>query len=222
MVMIVQIYEITSVEEAIGVAKTGADHVGVVVGDGDYENEVKPFKARDIFLSLPEKVKGVALTMLSDIGQIVALIKEVEPDILHLAGSLEEILPNHLSEIKKEFPGLEIMRTIPVIGEESVVASLMFDEVCDYLLLDTKDSETGQVGVTGATHDWEIDAKIVESVRAKVVVAGGLGPDNVQDAIYKIKPYGVDSKTKTDKTGSARKDLIKVKLFVQKAKSVTF
>jgi len=129
--MIVQIYEITSVEEAMNVAGVGVDHVGVVVGDGNYENEVKPFKARDIFLSLPEKIKSIALTRLSDVDQITELVREIEPDILHLAGSFEDTLPDHLEMIKKEFPNLEIMRTIPIVGEESVVASMMYDGVCD-------------------------------------------------------------------------------------------
>ena len=218
--MIVQIYEITSPEEAIRVANMGVDHIGVVVGDGKDENEVRPYKARDIFLSLPEKIKGVALTKIADIAAIKQLVMESEPDILHLAGSFGEILPDYLSEIKKEFPELEIMRTIPVVGEESVVAAMMYDGACDYLLLDSKDVETGHVGGTGRTHDWDIDAKIVESVETSVIIAGGLGSDNVQDAIRKIRPFGVDSKTKTDKIGGKGKDAIKVKLFATKAKSV--
>jgi len=217
--MIVQIYEITSPQEGIQIAKMGADHIGVFVGDGGGENEIRPFKARDIFLSLPEKVKGVALTNHSDTSEIISLAKECEPDILHLAGNFEEIFPDHISKIKEELPGIEIMRTIPVVGEESVVTSLMFDAVCDYLLLDTKNKTSGQVGVTGKTHNWDLDLKIVQSVSTKVIIAGGLGADNIQKAIQLIHPYGVDSKTKTDKIGSNHKDPVKVKLFVQKAKS---
>ena len=56
--------------------------------------------------------------------------------------------------------------------------------------------DTG-IGASGQTHDWNIDAEIVKSVNAKVIEAGGLGPDNVADAIKKIRPYGVDSLTKT-------------------------
>jgi phosphoribosylanthranilate isomerase len=62
--------------------------------------------------------------------------------------------------------------------------------------------------------------KIVNSVSIPVIIAGGLGPDNVVEAIRRVRPAGVDSKTKTDKDdGSHTKDLQKVKQFVTRAKS---
>ena len=57
-------------------------------------------------------------------------------------------------------------------------------------------------------------------MRIPVIIAGGLGPDNVVAAINAVRPAGVDSKTKTDKDdGSHTKDLEKVKQFVSLAKS---
>jgi phosphoribosylanthranilate isomerase len=57
-------------------------------------------------------------------------------------------------------------------------------------------------------------------VHIPVIIAGGLGPDNVVDAITAVQPAGVNSKTKTDKDdGSHTKDLQKVKQFVERAKS---
>jgi phosphoribosylanthranilate isomerase len=59
-----------------------------------------------------------------------------------------------------------------------------------------------------------------ESVSVPVIIAGGLGPDNVADAIRAVQPAGVDSKTKTDKfDGSHVKDLEKVRRFVSSAKA---
>jgi phosphoribosylanthranilate isomerase len=70
------------------------------------------------------------------------------------------------------------------------------------------------------THSWELDRKIVESVSTPVIIAGGLGLENVVEAIRAIWPAGVDSKTKTDKRdGSHAKDLEKVQRFVFLAKS---
>ena len=111
------------------------------------------------------------------------------------------------------------MRSIPVIGEESIKLAEKYDGVADYLLLDTYRKKDSQCGATGEVHNWEISRKIVESVKIPVILAGGLGPDNVAEAIRKVKPAGVDSKTKTDKIGSHRKDLEKVKEFVKIAKS---
>jgi phosphoribosylanthranilate isomerase len=88
------------------------------------------------------------------------------------------------------------------------------------LLLDSHRPGDRQIGALGITHSWEVDRKIVESVHLPVIIAGGLGPDNVMDAIIAVRPAGVDSKTKTDKDdGGHTKDLQKVKQFVARAKS---
>jgi phosphoribosylanthranilate isomerase len=63
------------------------------------------------------------------------------------------------------------------------------------------------------THDWSISRMIVESVRTPVILAGGLGPDNVKEAIWSVRPAGVDSKTRTDREGTHSKDLGKVEAF---------
>jgi len=89
------------------------------------------------------------------------------------------------------------------------------------LLLDSHRPGDVQIGAQGITHSWEIDKRIVESVRIPVIIAGGLGPDNIVDAIRTVRPAGVDSKTKTDKDdGSHTKDLQKVRQFVARAKSL--
>jgi phosphoribosylanthranilate isomerase len=76
-----------------------------------------------------------------------------------------------------------------------------------------------QIGALGITHSWELDRKIVERVRIPAIIAGGLGPDNVADAISVVHPAGVDSKTKTDKRdGSHAKDLEKVRQFLNLAR----
>ncbi len=68
------------------------------------------------------------------------------------------------------------------------------------------------------THDWDWDRQIVESVRIPVNIAGGLGPENVVQAIKAVHPAGVDSKTKTDKKdGSHTKDLEGVREFTEAA-----
>jgi phosphoribosylanthranilate isomerase len=53
------------------------------------------------------------------------------------------------------------------------------------------------------------------------ILAGGLGPDNVAEAIKAVRPAGVDSKTKTDRPDGAGKDLEKVRQFVAAAKLTT-
>ena len=94
-----------------------------------------------------------------------------------------------------------------------------YDGVADWLLLDSYEAGDRQIGASGVTHDWELDRRIIESVRIPAIIAGELGPENVREAIRSARPAGVDSKTKTDKSdGSHTKDLQKVSAFVAAAR----
>ncbi len=217
--MIIQIYEVSNPAEAKKLAELGVDHIGVVTGKNEYPCELSFETTKKIFKELPEGVKSVALSLSSDPGIIKELVKKVNPDILHLATLPEQFSPDNVRKLKQQFPNLKIMRTIPVIDEESVKLAKEYDKIVDYLLLDTYEKKSAQLGITGKTHNWEISRKIVNSVKIPVILAGGLGPDNVAEAIQKVKPAGVDSKTKTDKLNGKGKDLKKIKEFVKIAKS---
>jgi phosphoribosylanthranilate isomerase len=115
---------------------------------------------------------------------------------------------------------MEIMRSIAVTGEHSIEIASSYNGIADFLLLDTHQPEEIQIGATGVAHDWNISRKIVQTVQIPVILAGGLGPDNVQEAIRQVRPAGVDSKTKTDRPGTHRKDLALVREFVQAARSL--
>lgn len=214
--MIVQIYEVSSPVEAKKLAEIGVDHIGVLVGKGKYPRELSIEKAKEIFQSLPPNAKKVVLSLSNDLKEISEIIEQINPDILHL-GITEEILPiAKVKEIKERHPQLKIMRAIAVIDEKSIKLAKEYEKVADYLLLDTYKS---QLGATGETHNWDISRKIVEAVKIPVILAGGLGSDNLAEAIGKVRPAGVDSKTKTDKENSHEKDIEKVKEFVKIAKS---
>ena len=216
--MLVQIYEVSNPAEAKKLAEIGVDHIGVLVGKGKYPRELSIEEAKKIFQSLPSQTKKVVLSLSNDLGEISEIIEQLNPDILHL-GIVEEILP--LSEVKKireKYPKLKLMRSIAIINEKSIKLAKEYDGIVDYLLLDTYKS---QLGATGEVHSWDISRKIVDSVKIPVILAGGLGPDNVAEAIQKVRPAGVDSKTKTDKANSHEKDIDKVKEFVKIAKSFT-
>jgi len=111
------------------------------------------------------------------------------------------------------------MRSIPVIDESSIALARSYEGIADWLLLDSYESGDRQIGALGVTHSWELDRRIIESVRIPAIIAGGLGPENVKEAIRVARPAGVDSKTKTDNSdGSHTKDLQKVAAFVKAAR----
>jgi phosphoribosylanthranilate isomerase len=74
---------------------------------------------------------------------------------------------------------------------------------------------------SGQTHDWTISRRIVEESAIPVILAGGLSPDNVAEAIRAVRPWGVDSLTHTNQPlpgGGFRKDRERVRRFVAAAR----
>jgi phosphoribosylanthranilate isomerase len=219
--MLVQIYEIATPDEARALAELGVDHIGVLVGDGSFPREQSIDGARRIFSAISSPSKGVALSLSADTKLIERIVSELKPAILHLGAASELLTPAAARQLKKRHGAVTLMRSIPVVDAKSVAMAQSYDGIADMLLLDSHRPGDVQIGALGVTHSWQIDRAIVESVGIPVIIAGGLGPDNVIDAITAVRPAGVDSKTKTDKDdGSHTKDLQKVKRFVDRAKSL--
>jgi len=219
--MLVQIYEISTPEEASALGNLGVDHIGVLVGDGSFPREEAVDQAHLIFSAIPSSSKGLALLLSADVRLVEQIILKLKPAIVHLGASSNLLTASAVQQLKQRCGTLTVMRSIPIVDDESITIARSYDGVADMLLLDSHRPGDMQIGALGVTHSWEIDRKIVESVRIPVIIAGGLGPDNVVEAIRMVRPAGVDSKTKTDKDdGSHTKDLQKVKRFVARAKSL--
>jgi len=214
--MIVQIYEVTTPAEARALSAMGVDHIGVLVGDGSFPREQTIEAAREIFAALPAKSKASALSLSHDMDYVVRLTGALQPDILHIGAAPQHFSPAELRTLKAEFPKVSLMRSIPVVDDSSIALARSYDGIADWLLLDSYKSGDRQIGALGVTHSWELDRRIIESVRIPAILAGGLGPGNVKEAIRVAHPAGVDSKTKTDKSDrSDTKDLHKVAAFVK-------
>ena len=217
--MIVQIYETQHASEARALETVGVDHIGVLVGQGRYARELRPAQARRIFEGIT-KARRVALSLADDLEEVIEVVAQTVPDILHLGTVPEALGPEAVVTLKSRFPDLTLMRTIPVIDEQSLLLAQQYDGLVNYLLLDTYQPGETQVGATGAPHDWDLSRRIVRSVQTPVILAGGLGPQNVAAAIRAVRPAGVDSKTHTDQDGGPCKDIEQVRALVRIAKSL--
>ena len=201
----------------------GVDQVGFIAGDyGEVHAELTFAAAREIVEALRGKAVSSALTMSIDIDEIRRMIKAVQPDIVHISSDTDAVGVEAMRELKESLPnGISLMKAIHVDGTESIATALAFAEVSDILLLDTKVKGFPGVGATGVTHDWNISREIVRQAegRAKVILAGGLTPENVGEAIRIAQPWGVDSNTGTNIAGDpVVKDMSLVEAFVQQAK----
>jgi phosphoribosylanthranilate isomerase len=114
---------------------------------------------------------------------------------------------------------VDIIQAIPVGGPESIEIALAYDEVSDVLFLDSNDPAVSGIGIAGLTHDWNVSRTIVEEVTSPCILAGGLTPENVAEAVRKVQPWGVDSNTHTCVPGTWVKDFERMRRFNRMAKS---
>ena len=98
--MLVQIYEVTSAEEASALTKLGVDHIGVLVGKGEFPREQSIEAAKRIFVGIPPSSKGSALCLSADLSVIELVVVNLRPAILHLGASANLVRPEHVLQLK--------------------------------------------------------------------------------------------------------------------------
>lgn len=215
--MRIQIYAFTDIEQARAAAEMGVDHIGFVAGTyGLVHGELSFEDARRLAGALPPQTTRVALTMASDVDEILRMADAVQPDIVHVSSDTEDVNVSAMAQLRQRLPPtIRLMKALPVEDESSVAIAQRFAPVSDLLLLDTKVRGLPGVGASGRTHDWSISRRIVESVNLPVILAGGLSADNVVDAIRAVRPWGVDSNTATNVPGDpVAKDMDRIRAFV--------
>lgn len=221
--MICQIYTIQTPDEAIKLIDAGVNHIGITPTSCGLPGEVTMKQAKAIFNAIGSKAKKVALSVDNNPDTVIAMLLELKPDIIHFTGFHLHATPEFVRKIKNVCPDIRVMQAIDANRPEAVEEAKNYSEFVDLLLLDSVDSKNEVIGASGITNDWNISRKIVEISKAPVILAGGLSPDNVAEAIRLVKPWGVDSMTKTDKileNGKFIKDIEKVHKFCSIAKSV--
>ena len=236
----VQIYEIQGPREAESVIELGVDRIGSVVLSE--ENWKVPAIREAIAVSREAKVKHSLIPLFDTKEILFQTIEYYHPDIIHFCESLThfdcrmmpcEPVPELQVCIRKRFPEIEIMRSVPVAtpGSGQRIATLeiarCFEAASDYFLVDTSlvnEPVEGYIGITGRTCDWTVARGLAESSPIPLILAGGLSPENVYEAVMAVRPFGVDSCTKTnavDSTGRYvrfKKDQNRVKLFVREVR----
>jgi len=221
-----QIYSIQTVKEALDCIQVGADRIGVLVGpiNGPFPCAISEETAMDIFSAIGNKAVKVLISVQNNEADILAQTLRLRPDVLHLCAGFEGN-PEFREKLHECLPEAKLMEAVGVTGEESIKDAVKKAEYADIILLDSvSTSLPGVVGAAGVTNDWSIGRRIVEKVKVPVILAGGLGPDNVRAAIEAVKPFGVDSLTKTSVVKEGKilhKDIRLVKQFCEVANDVS-
>lgn len=207
---------IKTVKDAKLAQKCGADAIGVLVGRVHRSNDFISSKtAAEICRTVRPFITTVLVTHFEDLVKILKLAKQVPTSAIQLHCDLPSRTIKTLT--RKLFPRKMIAK-VSVDGPEAIHRARKLYNVADVLLLDSINKRTNKVGGTGHTHDWSISAQIVRESPIPVILAGGLTPKNVQSAIEKVKPYGVDVNTgvKNQKGGKSQR---LIQEFIQAAKA---
>lgn len=214
-----QIYSLIEYDEAVKTMEAGADNIGLVPmqNGGVPAHRVPIERVHRIFDGCKRRgVTSVAIMLTNDPDEMIELAREVQPDILHVAGDGYAADEAFAARLKEAVPNTKLMQAVLVDDESAVDRAKKYAKYCDFILTDSGLAPDTGIGASGLTHDWSIDARIVAECGKPVIMAGGLGPDNVADAIEQCKPYGVDSLTKTSikyDGGYMEKDIDKVRQF---------
>ena len=214
----IQVAGIKSRQEAEALIELGVEYIGIPLRLGFHAPDIDEPTARDIVANIKNRANPVLICYLSRAEEIMELREYLSVGIVQLHG---DIRIEEVERLRKYEPELKIIKSI-IIGNRSakelIAEAYYFAPFTDAFLTDTYDFETGARGATGKTHDWNLSRQIVERSPLPVILAGGLSPDNVADAIKLVKPAGADVHTCVEDS-FGDKDAAKVRLFLENAYS---
>mgnify|MGYP000055989697 CR=1 FL=1 len=191
------------------VEAAGADAVGVIADvPVDTPREVSLDRARELLDAASPFLTTALVTMPETVGGAIEAAERVEPDVLQLHG---DFAPETLRAIRGETAA----NLVAVVDATEPERARVVAPVVDAVLVDSVD-ESG-AGGTGETHDWDATAEVAATLDAPVVLAGGLTPDNVAEAVEIVRPYAVDVASGVERKGG-QKDHDAVRTFVANAR----
>lgn len=218
----------------------GVDRIGSVILSGD--GWKIPAIKDAVSVSRNAGIRHSLIPLFNEREILFQTIEYYQPHIIHFCESFtgkqgRMIDPAGFVDLQKalkvRFPEVEIMRSIPVAVPESDLSlptmeiAAQFEASSDYFLTDTsldREPVEGFIGITGQTSDWQVVRKLAQQSAIPVILAGGLSPENVYEAIMSAKPSGVDSCTQTNAVNERgkpirfKKDEKRVRAFVNEAR----
>jgi phosphoribosylanthranilate isomerase len=176
----VKICGLTTPEDACLAAELGAHAIGLNFYP-ESPRSISPFAARNILRELPPLVSSVGIFVNWTPEPVIALSQALRLSAAQLHG---DETPQTVAEVSKKIPVIKALR----IEKGSVPIGLPHHRAAAAFLLDA--ASPGQFGGTGVTTDWAQARALAESHR--VILAGGLTPENVAEAILAVRPFAVD------------------------------
>jgi phosphoribosylanthranilate isomerase len=201
----VKICGITNPDDAIAAVDCGADALGFVFFAGS-PRYISHEKVREIIKKLPSFTTTVGVFVNEKIEEIEKIIALTGIDVIQLHGNE----PPEMCNISRR-----IIKAIRVKSLESLDPLRNYKDTVSAFLLDTFTPDI--FGGTGQIFNWDIALEAKQFGR--IILAGGLTPDNIAEAVRHVRPYGVDVSSGVE-LEKGEKDHKKMKLFIERAKAV--
>jgi phosphoribosylanthranilate isomerase len=251
---IIQIYEIQEPREAEALIELGVDHIGSVLTNPEAWRV--PAIREVTRLVRQSAAKSTLIPLLPKADDVLRALDYYTPDFIHfcelipLARQVQKQREGLCAEliriqqlVKKEFPPIGIIRSIPIpepglaepepVEEAILEIARLLGPASDFFMTDTlrgfEEEVTvqpvaGYVGITGEICDWDLAAALVRAAPIPVILAGGIAPENVFDAIHRVRPAGIDSCMQTNardgrgKPIRFKKDLSRVRRLIEETR----
>jgi phosphoribosylanthranilate isomerase len=198
----IKICGITNEEDGLAASHLGADAIGFVFAASP--RQVSAERAREIIATLPPLVQRVGVFVDEDPEKVASIAEFCRLDVLQLHGS-ESVAYCRRFERR-------VIKAVRVGSGADLDDISQYSNAVDALLLDTY--VANQHGGTGKTFDWNLAVEAKQYGR--IVLAGGLNPDNVEEAVRMVRPYAVDASSGLEQKPGI-KDHGKLAQFIERA-----
>lgn len=212
----IKICGITNLEDARTAVDAGADALGFVF----YEKSPRRVEApavREILDHLPEKIEKVGVFVDASTNCIRDVVSQTGLTMVQLHG--RQSLQSLLQDTTPSLARIGVSKVIPAapgdsLKEGGVLITQNAREKIFALLLDAQSN--GTFGGTGTTFDWRGTRAMVHviSLQLPIIIAGGLTPANVPEAMRILQPFGVDVSSGVE-VRRGKKDPEKIRAFIQ-------
>ncbi|MGK8832544.1 phosphoribosylanthranilate isomerase [Bacillus paranthracis] len=200
--MKVKICGITDMETAKRACEYGADALGFVFAES--KRKITPGLAKEIIQELPANVLKIGVFVNESVEVIQKIADECGLTHVQLHGDED----NH--QIRRL--NIPSIKALGVTSKADMKNAQAYET--DYILFDSPKEKF--YGGNGKTFSWELLAHMPKGLRGKTILAGGLNPLNIEEAIRTVRPYMVDVSSGVETEG--KKDVEKIKQFIIKAK----
>jgi phosphoribosylanthranilate isomerase len=208
----VKICGITRREDLEAAAAAGTDAVGFVVGVASSPRTLSLTEAETLMRQVPPFVKSVLVAVPSTLEELVETCEKLNPDAVQVHGEKLQ----DLGAVRDKLPNALLIGAVKANPADMVDNAAETAKAFDAVILDS--FVQGIHGGTGVIHDWKVSKRIKRVIYPKpLILAGGLNPENVAEAVGTVEPYAVDVSSGVERQPGV-KDKFKMIEFVNNAK----